>query len=103
MFNSYLEQNYWQIMMKVGNNYDNQTLNIINGNNHSKLVDFSFENMICSNVDKIFCKKNENHQGIDVLNIKKGVVNVKPKSFRWNFDLDNNFQKITELHPSWML
>ncbi len=50
-----------EIMMKVGNNYDNQTLNIIYGNNHSKLVDFSFENMICPNVDNIFCKKNENH------------------------------------------
>ncbi len=50
-----------QIMMKVGNNYDNQILNIIYGNNHSKLVDFSFENMICSNVVKILCKKNENH------------------------------------------
>jgi len=46
-----------QIMMKVGNNYDNQTLNIIYGNNHSNLVDFSFENTICSNVDKYFVKK----------------------------------------------
>jgi len=29
-----------QIMMKIGNNYDNQTLNIIYGNNHFELVDF---------------------------------------------------------------
>jgi hypothetical protein len=41
-----------QIMMKVGNDYDNQTCNIIYGNNHLEPTKVLFENMICSNVDK---------------------------------------------------
>lgn len=44
-------------MMKVGNNYENQNLNKIYRNNHFEHAKFSFENMICSNVDKVFCKK----------------------------------------------
>jgi hypothetical protein len=56
-------------MLKIRRNYDNQTLNIIYGNNHFELVDF----FILKYDLKKLCKKNNEHHEV-INDLKKNCA-----------------------------